>query len=445
MKHPMSVVRVTCLLAVLPLAAACADDALMSSGAGGGGAAATSSTSASTVAATVAVTGSATRTGSGGDDAGSGGQGGAAAPVCGDGVVEASEACDDGNADRYDGCLADCTLVPPLETPPGEWTFIEVPGTVCMNGETAGFGISLVPGAEGVVLYLEGGGACFDDSCDSTAFSIPFAPPTDGIFNRANALNPVADWSMVYVPYCTGDIHGGDAEAALGGEVRQFRGYSNIGTYLEQWVPTFAATPTVLLTGISAGGFGAGLNFAQVADAFGEDHQMVLVDDSGPPLSREVIAPCLQSLFRELWGLDGTILAECGDDCPDPDDFATGTLAHMAERFPAARVGMFSNTADLVIRGFMGVGWGGGTWNDCEGTATLVPADVYEADLLALRDTYQRRAGTFFVGQLHPAYNYGRNHTVLRSSSFWTTVIDGTSVAEWLEGVIAGEVQHVGP
>src|SRR5690606_24070066 len=146
-----------------------------------------------------------------------------------------------------------------LEPPPMEWTYIEVPGTVCMNGSTAGFGVNYNPESSNVMIYLEGGGACFSDACDFTAFSIPFVPPIDGIFSRSNDNNPVKDWTMIYVPYCTGDIHAGDAEQMLGGQLRQFRGYSNITTYLQQWVPSFPAD-RVLLTGISAGGFGAALN-----------------------------------------------------------------------------------------------------------------------------------------------------------------------------------------
>jgi hypothetical protein len=34
---------------------------------------------------------------------------------------------------------------------------------------------------------------------------------------------------------------------------------------------------------------------------------------------------------------------------------------------------------------------------------------------------------------------------VLRSPSFWTTVIDGVQVSDWVGGVIQGDVQHVGP
>jgi cysteine-rich repeat protein len=382
----------------------------------------------------------------GGGGGGSGGSGGGAVgPKCGDGNLDSGEVCDDGNDSAFDGCLPDCTAVAPLDTPALKWTYVEVPGTRCMNGETAGFGISLNPDSKNVMIYLEGGGACFNDLCDFSAFSIPFIAPPDGIFNRNNPGNPVRDWSMIYVPYCTGDIHGGDKDSELGGKLRYFHGYRNIAKYLEQWVPTFPGAEKVLLTGISAGGFGAGLNAAQVADAFGPGPQMITIDDSGPPLSNEVIAPCLQTTFRDVWGLDQTVLAACGADCPDKNDFATGVLAHVMKKYPKMRFGVFSNTADLVIRGFMGFGWGDGQYDHCDGLATAVPAKVYEDGLLGLRKEYVDRSGTYYIGQTHFEYNFGQNHTVLRSPTFWTTIIDGTQLSQWVGGVIDGEVKHVGP
>ncbi len=385
--------------------------------------------------------------GTGGDSLGTSSSGGGSTggPGCGDGQVDPGEACDDGNDDRFDGCLPDCTSAPAIDTPPLEWKYIDVPGTVCMNGEVAGFGISHNPDSKDVMIYLEGGGACFNDVCDFSAFSIPFIPPPDGIFNRQNPGNPVKDWSMIYVPYCTGDIHGGDKDTELGGQVRKFHGYRNIGKYLEQWVPKFADADRVLLTGISAGGFGAGLNAVQVADAFLPGPQMIVIDDSGPPMTNEVIPPCLQQTFREVWGLDDTILAECGGDCPDLDDFASGTIAHALAKYPEMRFGLFSNTADTVIRLFMGFGWGDGMHDNCGGVPVSVPPKVYEEGLLALRAQYMETASTYYIGQTQVLYNFGQGHTVLRTPSFWTTVIDGVPLPEWVSGVIDGEIAHVGP
>jgi cysteine-rich repeat protein len=354
-------------------------------------------------------------------------------PFCGDGNLDPGEQCDDGNDNAFDGCRSDCTLVELLDPPPMEWTYVEVPGTRCMNGSPAGFGVNHNPDSPNVMIYLEGGGACFSDSCDFTAFAIPFIPPGDGIFSRSNAASPVNDWTMIYVPYCTGDIHAGDAEQQLGGQLRQFRGYSNITQYLEQWVPSFPAE-RVLLTGISAGGFGAALNASQVADAYGESVQLTVIDDSGPPLSSDVIPPCLQTIFRETWNLDGTVLANCAN-C-DPNDFATDLLEHVFANYPDIRFGLFSNTADAIISTYMGAGWGNGQYNNCEGIGLPVPALTYTEDLLSIRALHESEASTF--------YQLGLGHTVLRLGYNLTTV-DGTSVPEWIGDVLDGQITHVGP
>ena len=355
-------------------------------------------------------------------------------PGCGNGIVEDAELCDDANDNAFDGCLSDCTSIEPIDPPPLEWTYYEIEGTQCLDGSPAGFAISHAPESTNLMIYLEGGGACFNDGCDFTAFNIPFAPPSDGIFGRDNEANPVRDWSMVYVPYCTGDIHAGDGEAELGGSMRQFRGYSNITRYLQTLVPSLPQTEMVLLTGISAGGFGAALNATQTADAFGEDVQMVVVDDSGPPLSNGVIAPCLQESFRELWNLDETVLAAC--PACDPNDFATDLFDHVVTNYPDLRLGLYSNTGDQIIRTYMGFGWGNGQHDNCGGIATPVPVGTYNDDLMVIRGAQGDVASTF--------YRTGLSHTVLRVG-YNITSVDGTSVPEWIASVIAGEVVHVGP
>lgn len=368
-----------------------------------------------------------------------------APPRCGDGVVnQASEVCDDGNDDPYDGCRPDCTEPPVIGPPDRTWTWYPIPGTQCIDGSETGFGVSIVTGSTDLMIYLEGGGACFNDACDFTALSVPFVPPPDGIFDRTQTGNPVRDWNMVYVPYCTGDIYGGDRDTMLAGAVRHFHGYVNIQRDLEAIVPAFPHVTRVLWTGISAGGFGAGLNAGQAARAFGPSRQMILLDDSGPPLGNDVIPPCLQQIFRDTWGLDDTILAECGADCTDPNDFATGVLAHFDRLYPDAHVGLFSNTGDTVIRTFMGFGWYDGMHDHCTGIApTSVPFTDYENGLLALRTTYASRASFYLNGA--SGTGFGLGHTTLCTASFYTPLTGGVAVSDWVGDVIDGTITQVGP
>jgi len=135
MKHHIRHVATLCIgvASLFPLAYGCSggteDDAAAAGGTG------------------TLLTGASSSSGSGGaSSGGSGGAGGSVppAPACGDGSLDPGESCDDGNKNPYDGCLPDCTKVAPLDTPKLTWTYVEVPGTICMNGETAGFGVSLM-------------------------------------------------------------------------------------------------------------------------------------------------------------------------------------------------------------------------------------------------------------------------------------------------------------
>jgi cysteine-rich repeat protein len=356
---------------------------------------------------------------------------------CGNSTPDPGEQCDDGNDNRFDGCRPDCTLVDPIQPPAMAWKYFEIPGTKCIDGTPAGFSVNYNPASTKLFVYLEGGGACFNTYCESLFTRGPNEPTTGGIFDRANAANPVKDWSWVYVPYCSGDVYGGQAETMLAGKMRYFNGYANFTAFLERWVPTFGANQ-VLLSGSSAGGFGAAVNFAQTQRAFG-DAPVALLDDSGPPMSADVFPPCLQTLWKTVWGLDKTMLAECGADCSDPSKFIEDTFAHVRSEFPTMRGGLFSSTADQTIRAFAGYGWSGG-YNMCKDIPTAVTATVYQTGLTQLRDKMIADGpgfGTYYIT--------GSSHTILRNAAFYTTKVGDTTIPQWIEGAIGGNATHVGP
>lgn len=259
------------------------------------------------------------------------------------------------------------------------WKFFEIPGTRCIDGTPGGFGVNYNPGSTKLAIFLEGGGACFNGLCDSLHTWGPDLPTSaSGIYDRNNTANPVRDWSWVYVPYCSGDVYAGQAETMLGGQMRYFYGYSNITAFLERIVPTFTVDQ-VLLTGSSAGGFGSSINYPQTQRAFG-DVPVVLINDSAPPMSNAVYPDCLQETWRTVWGLDKTVLAECGADCDDPKAFSDDFLAHIRNTFPNMRGGLYSTLSDQTIRSFAGYGWTNG-YNMCGNSSVAVAAATYTAGL----------------------------------------------------------------
>ncbi|MEZ4406383.1 MAG: hypothetical protein R3A52_07910 [Polyangiales bacterium] len=112
-----------------------------------------------------------------------------------------------------------------IEAPAQTWTWVDFPDSACGNGAAHGHRREPQPLVAPRVHRLQGGGGCWDGllcygvgsaanlrtGYNATQFSaerssLAAAP----FFNRTNMQNPWRDAGLVYVPYCTGDIHGGD-------------------------------------------------------------------------------------------------------------------------------------------------------------------------------------------------------------------------------------------
>ena len=226
----------------------------------------------------------------------------------------------------------------PIDAADKAWTYVEFPDTKCRDGSPAGIAISKNSASTKLMIYLEGGGGCFDSlTClANPTNTAAFQGEKDlGIFDCTNPRNPVGDWNVVYIPYCTGDIHGGTRSDAMVEGVtgpQQFVGYLNIKKFLNRVVPTFPGTTDLLLTGISAGGFGAALNAVSIQEAF-PAVKMTVIDDSGPAMSTTVVPECLQQKWRETWGLDDSVLKDCGAACPNKNDFTQTYALAMTRTF----------------------------------------------------------------------------------------------------------------
>jgi hypothetical protein len=328
---------------------------------------------------------------------------------------------------------------------PGAWTWFDFPESRCRNGSTTGIGVRY-GSSDKLAIFFEGGGACFNSATCllndgfSTFGDFQFGAwklgiGVGGIFDNKSADNPVADWNFVYVPYCTGDVHAGDkTDAGVPGVfgAQQFVGYRNVAHYLERLVPTFADASHVLVTGQSAGGFGAAFNFDRIADAWPKA-QVTLLDDAGPPFADDYLAPCLQQEWRDLWNLDDTIPADC-DDCFGAMGGGISNLApYLADKHPGQHLALISSLQDTVIRTFFGYGM-----NVCEGG--IMTGDMFEAGLLEFRDQVladDPAWGSFIIS--------GSNHTLIGGPAFYTTTVQGTRVVDWLADLLVGQTSHVHP
>jgi hypothetical protein len=381
--------------------------------------------------------------------AGGGGFGGAGATTTATNASSVTTSSGASSGGAGGGAFA-CPPTPPaagptISAPAHQWTWIPVEGAKCRDGSGTGIGIRMSPASTKLYIYLEGGGACFNAAtCAISLASFGSAEfnawagtvGQTGIFDPNNGENPVQDWNAIYVPYCSADVHAGDATGANvngGGPTNQdFLGYENVGAALARIVPTFPNLTQVLLTGISAGGFGAAMNYDRVASAFCPV-PVALVDDSGPPMSDGYLAPCLQEQWRSLWNLEATLPAGCGCTTPNGGGIVN-YVTYLADRWPNSQMGLISSTHDAVISAFFGYGT-----NDCT-ASTPIPPDVYAAGLQDLRQNYMSKSGlwgTYFIDSIQ--------HTWLLGPGFYTTVVNGKALPAWIGDLLAGQPSNVGP
>jgi Pectinacetylesterase len=324
---------------------------------------------------------------------------------------------------------------------PGTWTWVPVDGAICRDGSPTGFGVSVGTATDKLMIYLEGGGACFNAlTCGMNPakygvsnFTTDFvgasaAHASTGIFNRGFAANPVKDWTFIYVPYCTGDVHAGNhPDQTVTGVTgkQQFVGYVNVGKDLQRIVPSFPGLTQVLLTGISAGGFGAASDYVQVARAFGSV-PVYEIDDSGPPMPDPYNAKCLLTEQVNLWGFDQTILKDCGSDCSDLGTFPIDFAKHVGKTYPNVPFGLIESTDDGVITQFFGF-----AANNCTATVpTPVPAATFTAGLVTVQSDLQAypNFGSFIFGE--PGAANSTQHTSLGGDSTFQT--EDTSATDTL-------------
>lgn len=252
---------------------------------------------------------------------------------------------------------------PALGTTPKTWQYVPIAGAKCMDGSATGIGVNLGTNGD-LVIYMEGGGACFNSgTCNSVAhpsgwgpaeFDVNIGPYNIGLFDRIDDKNPFKDATYVFVPYCTGDVHAGSKPDGMGG--RMFVGYGNVGADLDYLVPKSGGVGRVILSGSSAGGFGALMNYHRTALAFG-DTPVHLLDDSGPPLGDMFLTPCLQKQFRDAWNLDAALPADCTACRESNGGGLQNALGYLADAHPDRRLGIVTSTRDGTIRSFYGYGY----------------------------------------------------------------------------------------
>lgn len=263
------------------------------------------------------------------------------------------------------------------------WQRVELPGALCSNGSQYRFWYYDSPTSTSMVISFEGGGACWDyATCSGQAGVLgaanPNGIPTDYITQfKAKFVSPLINgadpgvppfrsktniatngFDMVYMPYCTGDVHVGnrvvtytDPAGVNPPIVFRHNGYNNTIAALNYLHTRFPSINKLVVTGFSAGGVASSATFYQARRTL-VPTKAYLLNDSGPifpaPNATYNSRP-LHQLITAQWNL-----ASLYSQLPaafNPNDF--GTINSMvATEFPNDRLAYTGYSSDYNFSRF---------------------------------------------------------------------------------------------
>lgn len=299
-----------------------------------------------------------------------------------------------------------------------------------------------------LAVIFDGGGACWDSlTCsypDGGVLREPLlqffnpAIPKDadpsqygGLLDVANPANPVKDWTLVAVPYCTADVHLGSADHTYpkaghrlfpkGDTITiRHRGYDNFMVVLD-WISRHVDQNLgeLFVTGASAGGYGASAHFPWLARQFPQARLSVLAD-----ASQGVSTPAFDTVGRAAWNPTFAPWVFGTDPLGVPSN---ELLRRGAQAYPNGRFAQYTTTEDSVQAGFYGymkLRYGPG------GSCPKVTPDWNQQMLATLADDKAQLPN--FRAYVLP----GTSHTVIGDNGFYAASPAGPTVAAWTTAML---------
>lgn len=311
---------------------------------------------------------------------------------------------------------------------------------------------------EKLVIAFDGGGACWDPwtcifsalvgdpiydlAVDETEASLD---AVEGLAAADNPENPVADYTQVFIPYCTGDLHTGSSDTVYdyvgpGGPLAwtiHHRGYDNFAAVIDWLVGYYGdlgiAPRVVFVVGASAGGYGAAFNYPAIHDLlpFGTVKR-VFSDSANGIINQDFYNRALTP--GGVWGIWNNMPpALAGAFAAGPDSLPVALNQSLAWSYPRTRFGQYTRAFDVVQIFYLNVARNRNNpalWSD--------PLHIF---FTGLEWTYRARIS--MVASALTTFNYryylasGLEHTTIADNSVYAESSgSGIRLIDWLDDMI---------
>ncbi len=320
----------------------------------------------------------------------------------------------------------------------GQWNEIAPGGeTTCAYGDAYRFFVRPAEKpTDKLMIYFAGGGACWNADFCAPSFKGPDGNPifvskvpegssaalNQGFFDYTNADNPVTDYNVVYLPYCTGDIHTGDKTqeyTSSSGEkyTMNHMGYVNATAALDWTYENYDKPSQVFLPGCSAGGYGSIYNAPRIMNHYKDTRVIQLGDASVGVTPKGWDGPV-------SWGMYDNLPADMAGATPDTLRF-NDFYKTAAKDFPNNEFSEFTSYTDSVQIGFFYII--AGTYTDPK----VAGADWIlgmQSSLSGLRNN---------LPNFRAYQAWGSQHCVTPAPEFYTYQVNGVRMTDWVADLVS--------
>lgn len=348
------------------------------------------------------------------------------------------------------------THVPDLDT--DVWYELAPEGIVSANGEPVTSRLRIGEESDKIIVLFYGGGISINEFTADHPYTTTnffydngfYAPDISGMIpdlcdaglGSMKEENPFRDWSVVIIPYTTGDYHIGTADYSYtdreGNEqVLYHHGYTNYRALMDEAVKYFSGDVSeLLIAGCSAGGFGA----AMLAEE--------IIEDYFP--KAEHVTLCVDSSFqhydgwaevaRDVWGAPEELVDVMSSDNLLVD-FFTNNHEIYGNRITYLYIGSVRDGSLTKYQSFLN----GSRFsaNDRQGQFF---AEELKSMLLSLKEEIPGLGVYLFTLPFSLMPNQLRltQHTILIGDTAFWRLTEQTSVLDWLMNAVSGVVKDCG-
>ena len=302
------------------------------------------------------------------------------------------------------------------------------PGTMCGTGTPFSFWVHGENPRHFLILLGAGGGCWNPATCGGGRPTTDFTSDLSDFPARTGILaprrdNPLRGYSVILIPYCTGDVHLGTRDASYPQDSTvsftvHHQGRNNTRAALK-WAFRMVKDPAVVVVaGIGAGAIASPMVAELIAEHYPTARVVQLGNGAGG--FRAAAIPGI----LENWGVP-TAMRESGAYQDVDSTQVTFETLYTGFRHPApnVRFAQINSASDTTQVRFL----------------SLLGVHGYPLEVLMRKNLADIRAARHeFRSYVLP----GKVHTVLLSASFYAAYVDSVALRDWVANLVEGKEVH---